>query len=166
MDKQTSDILETIANFSNELSADVHSLQESIAGLKVWIRQEVAKAVEDARAELTVSMHTLTAQSTHDAKGRAQAAEKELADISGLLAMEGRTTYSPSVVQSWSITVQNLRPRGFASKLQSKGNISSYEMNEKNEIVANPASTCPQYLQLSCYFLVTVWVSTADVLPL
>ena len=99
MDKQTSDILETMANFSNELS------------------------IEDARAELTVSMHTLTAQSIHDAKARAQAAEKELADISGLLAMEGRTTYSPSVVQSWSITVQNLRPRGFASKLQRKGNI-------------------------------------------
>ena len=67
MDKQTSDILETMANFSNELS------------------------IEDARAELTVSMHTLTAQSIHDAKARAQAAEKELADISGLLAMEGKT---------------------------------------------------------------------------
>ena len=91
MDKETLDILETIANFSNKLSADVHSLQESIAGLKVWIRQEVAKSVEDARAELTVSMHTLTAQSIHDAKARAQAAEKELADISGLLAMEGKT---------------------------------------------------------------------------
>ena len=71
----------------------MHSLKESIAGLKVWIRQEVAvaKAVEDARAELTVSMHTLTAQSILDAKARAQAAEKELADISRLLAMEGKT---------------------------------------------------------------------------
>ena len=53
--------------------------------------QAIADGIEQAKAELAIEMHQFTAQSIHDSRARAQAAEKELADVSGLLTMEGKT---------------------------------------------------------------------------
>jgi hypothetical protein len=53
--------------------------------------QAIADGIEQAKAELAIEMHQFTAQSIHDAKARAQA-EKELADLQGLLAMNGGQT--------------------------------------------------------------------------
>jgi hypothetical protein len=91
MDKQTSDIVEKLANFSNELSGDVCDLKAAMCGLRAYIAQQIAKGIEDARAELSVTMYSLVAEANQNAQERAAAAQKELADIPELMASSGQT---------------------------------------------------------------------------
>jgi hypothetical protein len=89
MDKVAEEIFQLITDRVNEHEEGVSSLKESVAGIKAWVRQEVSRAVEDAKNELTVSMHTLTQESIHTARAKAEAAERELNDLQNLLAVKG-----------------------------------------------------------------------------
>jgi hypothetical protein len=90
MDKVAEEILQLITDRVNEHEVSVAEIESTLSGLKLWIRETVAKAVEDARDELRVTMHQLTAESIQTAKAKAQSAEKELAAIQDLLSVGGQ----------------------------------------------------------------------------
>jgi hypothetical protein len=90
VDNQTAQALETLVEFGNELSQDLGELKSSMGGLKAYIAQEIATGIEAARAELSITMYSLVAEANQNAQERAAAAQKELADISELMASGGQ----------------------------------------------------------------------------
>jgi len=89
--KAQGDVLEKIAEFANQLAADNAELSNELERLKTWIRGTIAQTLEEAKNQLTVEVHAISAEAVDEARARQRRAEKEVADLEQLLMTGGKT---------------------------------------------------------------------------